>query len=167
MLALPSLLALALLPTLRAADPSLETRVLPRHPTPRTYDTHAYYAVELHPSAALAAEDAAAHLGLELVEPLGELAHHYLARVAHADHARRGGEAGVKRSWKELRKRSVDGQTVRGLELMQLKKRAKREWVEPREDRFVLRGESTFGARQDAGSNGPDTTEFDFMVRPP
>jgi hypothetical protein len=171
MLALHSLLVLALLPTLpvsaqasAASSVSHSTRQLPRHPTPRTYATHTYYALELHPSTSVAAQDAAAHLGLELVEPLGELVNHYLARLAHDEHAKRGGEAGVKRSWKALRKRGEEGQAVRGLEMMAIKKRTKREWVDPLEEQFALRGDSTMSRRQDGDSTG-DMTEFDFMVR--
>jgi len=170
MLAFPSFLVLALLPTLHATTAviELEDRLLPRQPVPRSYDTHSYYSIELHPAAAGSASDAAAHLGLELVEPLGELAHHYLARLAHDDHTRRGGEAGLKRSWRALRKRSAEVEAVRGLELMRLRKRTKREWVEPMHDRFALRGESTFGVRQEAGDGMPaaNMAEFDFMVGP-
>lgn len=171
MLALPPLLMLALLPTLRATASTIRgLDAGPKHPVPRTYDTHSYYAIELHPAAGSSAGDAAAHLGLELVEPLGELAHHYLARLAHADHDRRGGEAGMKRSWRALRKRSAEVEAVRGLELMQLRKRTKREWVEPApHDRFALRGESMLDLRQQEapgdGLPAPNMVEFDFMVR--
>ncbi|WVF65893.1 hypothetical protein IAT40_000630 [Kwoniella sp. CBS 6097] len=53
----------------------------PRTPQPRSYDTHTYYALELDPS--LSFSDAASistSLGVELVEPIGELAGHWLVR---------------------------------------------------------------------------------------
>ena len=50
-------------------------------PVPRTYSTHAYYSLELapHSSPDLAATIASS-LGVEVVEPLGELQNHWLVR---------------------------------------------------------------------------------------
>ncbi|KAK8861683.1 hypothetical protein IAR55_002506 [Kwoniella newhampshirensis] len=55
--------------------------LLPRTPHPRSYDTHQYYALELDPASppSLASSISRA-LGLDLVEPLGELAGHWLVR---------------------------------------------------------------------------------------
>ncbi|PWN50622.1 hypothetical protein IE53DRAFT_379599 [Violaceomyces palustris] len=51
-------------------------------PSKRSYDTHHYYAVELHPkrSPGVDPRDVAESLGAELVERVGELEHHWLIR---------------------------------------------------------------------------------------
>jgi kexin len=52
-----------------------------RTPQPRSYDTHSYYALELASSSSyLSADEVAQSLGVELVEPLGELKGHWLVR---------------------------------------------------------------------------------------
>lgn len=53
-------------------------RVLPNK---RSYDTHHYYAMEIRPSHShISPAQAAALLGVEFIEQIGELAHHYLVR---------------------------------------------------------------------------------------
>lgn len=70
-------LALGALATPAAAD----VAAAPRRPVPRSYDTHAYYALELPETADAASVQAAAKaLGVEVVEQIGELAGHYLVR---------------------------------------------------------------------------------------
>ncbi|WVR03717.1 hypothetical protein IAU60_000712 [Kwoniella sp. DSM 27419] len=59
----------------------VQADIRPRTPQPRSYDSHTYYALELDP--VLSATHAAAmseSLGVELVEPIGELAGHWLVR---------------------------------------------------------------------------------------
>lgn len=114
--------------------------VLPRRPQPRSYDTHTYYALELHPDATHS--DAATHaqrLGVELVEPLGELAGHWLVRrfgptpatSAVTNLAKRNEDEVFKR-WDNLRrKRSLPHS--RSLQLLTTKQRAKRTAYLPRE----------------------------------
>lgn len=59
----------------------------PRRPQPRTYDTHAYYTLELSPSSSDDhAERIAEQLGVELVEPLGELEGHWILRTPGVTH---------------------------------------------------------------------------------
>lgn len=110
--------------------------VVARTPTPRSYDTHTYYALELpeHLSED-AASEAAAALGAELVEPLGELAGHWLVRRAGSLSARSAVTDPVMRRWKELRhaKRSkTTTHPVRDVILLEPKQRVKR--VPPRID---------------------------------
>ncbi|WWC96813.1 hypothetical protein V866_003688 [Kwoniella sp. B9012] len=53
----------------------------PRTPHPRSYDTHTYYALELDPSTSLSiASSISSDLGVELVEPIGELDGYWLVR---------------------------------------------------------------------------------------
>jgi kexin len=55
-----------------------QLRVLPAK---RSYDTHHYYALEIHPSHAhITPSEAATVLGVEYIEQIGELKHHYLVR---------------------------------------------------------------------------------------
>lgn len=77
--ALVSLLPLLLLAA--NADASSSSGLQIRTPIPRNYDTHTYYALEL-PEAAdeQVARAAALALGAELVEPLGELAGHWIVK---------------------------------------------------------------------------------------
>lgn len=126
------LLALALLsPTLTSSTSPLA----PRRPQPRSYETHTYYALELRASAS--ATDALAHahaLGVELVEPLGELAGHWLVRTPGASPSaesavavlRKREEADpVMRRWRDLRrKRSLPHS--RSLQPLAVRQRAKR-----------------------------------------
>lgn len=74
---LQSLLAvLLLLLPLNSAD------LRPRAPQPRSYDAHSYYALELGSSSTAAtALSVAESLGVELVEPIGQLDNHWLVRV--------------------------------------------------------------------------------------
>lgn len=50
-------------------------------PAKRTYSTHNYYVLELHPSAGESLHDCASALQVEIVEQVGELAHHWLVRT--------------------------------------------------------------------------------------
>lgn len=50
-------------------------------PAKRSYSTHNYYVVQLHPSPSVSINECAAELDLEIVEPVGELADHWLVRV--------------------------------------------------------------------------------------
>jgi kexin len=55
--------------------------VRPRTPHARSYDTHSYYALQLSPSISGTMVEGVAHsLGVELLEPIGELAGHWLVR---------------------------------------------------------------------------------------
>ncbi|KAL1411825.1 pheromone processing endoprotease [Vanrija albida] len=70
-------LALGALATPAVAD----VATAPKRPVPRSYDTHAYYALELPQTAdAASVQEAAKALGVEVVEQIGELAGHYLVR---------------------------------------------------------------------------------------
>lgn len=61
-----------------------------RLPAKRSYDTHAYYVLELgEGSSAADAEGVAGRLGAELVEQVGELRDHWLLRAEHRLVARR------------------------------------------------------------------------------
>lgn len=69
------------------------TRILPAK---RSYDTHHYYAMEVRPSHAhIPASQAAALLGVELVEQVGELAHHYLVRSEKPLEGAESSEGGI------------------------------------------------------------------------
>ncbi|KAK4684623.1 kexin, partial [Tremellales sp. Uapishka_1] len=69
-----------LLPVLLLLSPA-SASLQPKRPQPRSYDTHTYYALEIDPSLAHSAADTLSHsLGVELVEPIGELAGHWLVR---------------------------------------------------------------------------------------
>lgn len=127
---------------LAALVPWLLPAAIARTPLPRAYDTHTYYSLELpeHASAAAAA-DAAAVLGAELVEPLGELAGHWLVRRAGGISARSavGGSAGdpVMARWqniksRSMRTRSATTNAVRDVVLLEPRQRVKR--VPPRVD---------------------------------
>ncbi|WRT65817.1 uncharacterized protein IL334_002766 [Kwoniella shivajii] len=71
----------SLLVSLLLASSSLAT-LRPRTPQPRSYDTHTYYALELDPSTTLSLATSISHdLGVELVEPIGELDGHWLVRT--------------------------------------------------------------------------------------
>nr|XP_019050524.1 kexin [Kwoniella bestiolae CBS 10118]OCF29454.1 kexin [Kwoniella bestiolae CBS 10118] len=53
----------------------------PRTPQPRSYDTHTYYALELDPSTSFSTASAiSSELGVELIEPIGELDGYWLVR---------------------------------------------------------------------------------------
>lgn len=53
----------------------------PRRPVPREYDTHNYYAIEHNPRTGASIDDVAARLGVEIVEPLGELEDLWVVRT--------------------------------------------------------------------------------------
>lgn len=79
------LLALSLL----SANARLEVEAR-RQPAKRSYETHAYYVLELaEGSSETQAGDLAHQLGAELVEQVGELRDHWLIRAEHHDLARR------------------------------------------------------------------------------
>lgn len=111
---------------------------LPRRPQPRTYDTHAYYTLELAPSLTFDnAAEVAQRLGAELVEPLGELEGHWIVRVTGTTHDHELYTRSllqqadpVVRKWKELRqdtKRSLgNSKHLRSLTPHTLKQRSKR-----------------------------------------
>lgn len=109
----------ALLPLLASAKPE-----------PRSYDTHAYYALE-HPGTIDQARTFASDLNVELVERIGELDGHWLVRSPHTYHASdkramasHTEQDPVLRRYAEVKKRNVG----RGVELapLALRKRAKR-----------------------------------------
>lgn len=81
-----TLLAILLL----AASPSTALGAgasAPRRPQPRSYDTHAYYTLELPVSSTLEhAHSVAEQLGVEVVEPLGELEGHWVVRTPGTTH---------------------------------------------------------------------------------
>ncbi|KAF8321527.1 hypothetical protein DL93DRAFT_2051382 [Clavulina sp. PMI_390] len=52
-----------------------------RTPAKRSYDSHDYYVLQLDARASATPDECANELGVELVEQVGELAHHYLVRV--------------------------------------------------------------------------------------
>lgn len=77
--------------------------VLALQSTKRHYNTHDYYVVEHDPLAGASLADTARALGVEVVEQAGELANHWLVRVA-----------------KDLQKREEDADPVlRSLEVLQ------------------------------------------------
>jgi kexin len=127
-----TLLAILLL----AAPSTLATT--PRQPQPRTYDTHAYYTLELAPFLSIThAQDIASQLGVEVVEPLGELEGHWIVRAAgktqdHQLYARSSlvESDPVVRRWKDLTQQSrrslKQPKHLRSLTPHTLKQRAKR-----------------------------------------
>ncbi|ORY21423.1 peptidase S8/S53 domain-containing protein [Naematelia encephala] len=129
----PLLLPLLLVATNTQADLS------PRRPQPRSYDTHSYYSLELAPSSSPAhALSVAQALGVELVEPLGELAGHWIVRVEgstpHHLAARSAVTATtstdpVLQRWKRLRsasKRDGSSKHLRALNPLTVRQRVKR-----------------------------------------
>lgn len=129
---LQSLLAvLLLLLPLNAAD------IRPRAPIPRSYDTHSYYALELASSSTAAtALSVAESLGVELVEPIGQLDNHWLVRVPgaspkHKLSTRSSGSSpsdAVVERWHALRSRSKRDakRQLRSITPLTLKQRSKR-----------------------------------------
>ena len=81
----PGWLLLLLLATLSLAatsDNGARPPLRPRLPRPRNYELASYYVMEMDPRwPDLDASWLAGQVGLELVEPLGELAHHWLVRT--------------------------------------------------------------------------------------
>ncbi|WWC88034.1 uncharacterized protein L201_002937 [Kwoniella dendrophila CBS 6074] len=70
----------SLLLSLLLLDPS-QAILQPRTPQPRSYDTHTYYALELDPSTTYSSASLISErLGVELIEPIGELDGHWLVR---------------------------------------------------------------------------------------
>lgn len=131
------MLSSALLAILLLAAPST-LATTPRRPQPRNYDTHAYYTLELAPSLSLDhAEDIASRLGVEVVEPLGELEGHWIVRTTGKTHDHQlyarstlADSDPVVQRWKELGKqsrRSLDHTNhLRSLTPHTLKQRSKR-----------------------------------------
>lgn len=132
------MLSSTIIAILLLAGPQITQATLPKRPQPRTYDTHAYYTLELDPSLTIDnAAEVADRLGVEMVEPLGELDGHWIVRTAGTTHdhelyARNLLEQAdpVVRRWKELRqdtKRSLkDSVHLRSLTPHTLKQRSKR-----------------------------------------
>lgn len=56
-----------------------------RWPVKRHYDSHNYYVLDHDPSLGISIQECAATLGVELVEPAGELADHWLVRAQKHD----------------------------------------------------------------------------------
>lgn len=81
-LAYRALIALVLLCVVSNVVSSSTSEQPPRLlPSKRSYDTHHYYALEIWPSHThISPAQAAALLGVEFIEQIGELAHHYLVR---------------------------------------------------------------------------------------
>ncbi len=124
---------LALLLSLILASPTFADR--PRLPHHKTYDTHAYYTLELSPSSPhCLAQSVAESLGVELVEPLGELAGHWLVRIGggtpHHEHYKRSAIFDpVLERWQSLRSispRTTSKSHLRSLTPLTLRQRAKR-----------------------------------------
>jgi kexin len=141
----------------------------PKRPQPRTYDTHAYYTLELAPSLTFdSAAEVAQRLGVEVVEPLGELEGHWIVKTAGRTHDHELYTRGlleqadpVVRRWKELRqdmKRSLkDSNHLRSLTPHTLKQRSKRA-PHPRAspDRLFPRDDTEFlFAQNDIGLMDP------------
>jgi kexin len=131
------MLSSTLLAILLIAAPQVQATLL-RRPQPRTYDTHAYYTLELAPSFTFDnAAEVAQRLGVEVVEPLGELEGHWIVRTAGTTHDHElytrsmlQQSDPVVRRWRELRqdtKRSLgDSKHLRSLTPHTLKQRSKR-----------------------------------------
>ena len=107
----------------------------PRPPRPRTYDTHSYYTLELSPTSPPSlVESISQALGVELVEPLGELAGHWLVRAGGGtpDHrsARRSiASDPILTRWSSLQAntpRSITRSHLRSLTPLVLRQRSKR-----------------------------------------
>src|SRR5690348_4602075 len=64
-----------------AAALSVHSQHTPRRPVKREYDTHNYYVVEHKPTSGITVDDVASTLGVELVEPLGELEDFWVVRT--------------------------------------------------------------------------------------
>jgi len=132
------MLSSTLITILLLVAPSYTQATAPKRPQPRTYDTHAYYTLELAPSLTFDhAADVANQLGVEMVEPLGELEGHWIVRTAGTTHDHElytrsllvQADPVVKR-WTEMRKdrkRSLhEINHLRSLTPHTLKQRAKR-----------------------------------------
>lgn len=127
------LLSSALVPLLLSLAPS----ALARGPVPKNYDTHTYYTLELPESATESdALSSAAALGAELVEPLGELAGHWIVRRDHSLVSERSAVSGqdpVLARWKAMRSirspRSLtltEGGRIRDVSRLERRQRNKR-----------------------------------------
>ncbi|OCF31165.1 kexin [Kwoniella heveanensis BCC8398] len=133
---------------LLASSPATATSgpLKPRTPQPRSYDTHTYYALELDPSLSLSDASAlSTSLGVELVEPIGELAGHWLVRregpsPSHDDLEKRdpyalASEDPIMKRWQALSRRGSSssstlrydsGSSRRSLTPLSTRQRAKR-----------------------------------------
>ena len=114
---------------------SVSADIKPRLPHHRSYETHTYYTLELSPaSSASVAHTVAQSLGVELVEPLGELAGHWLVRIVGETlkfgHAQRSGISDpVLKRWSSLASltnRSTAKSHLRSLTPLVLRQRSKR-----------------------------------------
>lgn len=137
-----------------------------RGPVPKNYDTHAYYTLTLpeHASTEDAAASAAA-LGAELVEPLGELAGHWVVR--RAEHITERSAVGdpVLARWAEMRARPLvarDSVAIRDVARLERRQRVKR--VPPKHASRSRHSFKRWHERQDQPSGIPhDDTELLFM----
>lgn len=116
-------------------SPLISANLRPRLPRRRTYDSHAYYTLELSSaSSPTLASSVAQSLGVELVEPLGELSGHWLVRreggTPHHDQSKRSSVSDpVLQRWSSLcstTPRSLDKFHLRSLTPLVLRQRAKR-----------------------------------------
>lgn len=132
------LLSAALVPLLLHLTTAVSALDARRGPLPKDYDTYTYYTLELPESATEAdAISSASKLGTELVEPLGELAGHWVVRRDHTRVSERsavGGADPVLARWKEIRsapssaRRSLEptAPSIRDITRLERRQRAKR-----------------------------------------
>lgn len=82
--------------------------ILAARPTKRHYDSHNYYVLEHDPSADASLGECARALGVEVVEPAGELQNHWLVRTAKSALAAREPEDDrVLRNFDAIRSRAT------------------------------------------------------------
>ncbi|WVQ78821.1 hypothetical protein IAT38_000912 [Cryptococcus sp. DSM 104549] len=133
------------------ALPSL-AHIRPRAPQPRSYHTHTYYSLELDPATSYAAaSDISSSLGVELVEPIGELEGYWLVRTP-TGLEKRGEHDPVLRRWSAL-PASVGKRSLTQLEVRQRAKRHRSypaRYPHPREDATEL-----FYAQKELHLNDP------------
>lgn len=133
------LLSTALVPLLLLSSVSaVASSSASRQPQARHYNTHTYYALELPETAdADEAHVAARALGVEVVEPLGELAGHWLVRRSGGSISKRSAVElsapdHVLARFHQLRSgyvaRSMDLPAIRSLELLEPRQRVKRQY---------------------------------------
>ncbi|EIW66475.1 kexin [Tremella mesenterica] len=139
---------LLLFPFLSLTTPSL----LPRRPQPKSYDTHSYYTLDLHPSSSLTqAKTISSSLGVELIEPLGELPGHWIVRTPGETPSHltpRSIQDPIIKRWHSLRSNSNQSKShLRSLTPLHLKQRAKRTF--PHENGLQLLDKRRENVRQD------------------
>ncbi|KAI5450758.1 pheromone processing endoprotease [Naganishia albida] len=105
-------------------------------PSPRTYDTHHYFSLETDPASSVESASAlAAHLGVQLVERIGELEGHWLVRcdkdfgTANEKRSVEQGYRDVIERWQGMkRKRAHHVRGVKDVRHLPVRQRAKRQW---------------------------------------